>query len=406
MAHPYVSATYMPTNFANGSLVMGGICPGSNIFYQSHTGLNYGQGVSTTLWRYASRHTSRDAFGWRAPRDYLFGKSVSSTQPPGKITYGCSHYYKPYPSSLDSHWQWTPSGFQYPPDTFTLTNAKRALRTRALVGLKRTEVNLAETFAERKQTYRMVTSGLKSAIMYYRLLRRGRFGEAAKRLFNENPAAAWLTYRYGIMPLVYETYGLAKWIEDLEQGSYEHLRVYTKKRITRPMDYSHSSSYGGLNFVTKTKGEYTVKCRYDYRRTGDFQYVALRDLGILDPQLLAWELIPYSFVADWFINIGDFLEAQFIGGSWQYLSGSLSLFSEAEEVGHLENVGSNYYEAGAVNNFSNKIVHFKRDVEAAPTPQLALEPGSLISQLSPHRIVDLISLLTVAVTGKSGNYRR
>jgi hypothetical protein len=33
-------------------------------------------------------------------------------------------------------------------------------------------------------------------------------------------------------------------------------------------------------------------------------------LGLLDPELVAWELVPFSFVADWFIPIGQWMEAR------------------------------------------------------------------------------------------------
>jgi hypothetical protein len=33
-------------------------------------------------------------------------------------------------------------------------------------------------------------------------------------------------------------------------------------------------------------------------------------LGLTNPELIAWELVPYSFVADWFIPIGQWMEAR------------------------------------------------------------------------------------------------
>jgi hypothetical protein len=35
----------------------------------------------------------------------------------------------------------------------------------------------------------------------------------------------------------------------------------------------------------------------------------LNSFGFLTPELVAWELLPFSFVADWFIPIGTYLEA-------------------------------------------------------------------------------------------------
>jgi hypothetical protein len=32
-----------------------------------------------------------------------------------------------------------------------------------------------------------------------------------------------------------------------------------------------------------------------------------KELGITNPALVAWELVPFSFVADWFLPIGNFL---------------------------------------------------------------------------------------------------
>jgi len=36
----------------------------------------------------------------------------------------------------------------------------------------------------------------------------------------------------------------------------------------------------------------------------------LEQFGLANPAALAWELIPFSFVADWFVGVGDYLNAQ------------------------------------------------------------------------------------------------
>jgi hypothetical protein len=51
--------------------------------------------------------------------------------------------------------------------------------------------------------------------------------------------------------------------------------------------------------------------------------------GLKDPLSVAWELLPYSFVADWFIPIGDFLQAR---GLSQALTGSF--VSSTKEVAY------------------------------------------------------------------------
>ena len=41
-----------------------------------------------------------------------------------------------------------------------------------------------------------------------------------------------------------------------------------------------------------------------------------------NPLLTAWELVPYSFVVDWFIPIGDFLSQFSASHGLQYVSGT------------------------------------------------------------------------------------
>jgi hypothetical protein len=62
--------------------------------------------------------------------------------------------------------------------------------------------------------------------------------------------------------------------------------------------------------VKEVKGEATAKIRcgqtVDYRNSIDLRVLQFGGYDILGT---AWELIPYSFVVDWFINIGDSLQA-------------------------------------------------------------------------------------------------
>lgn len=48
-----------------------------------------------------------------------------------------------------------------------------------------------------------------------------------------------------------------------------------------------------------------LKCRINNDALAAFQ-----QMGLVNPALVAWELVPYSFVFDWFIQVGDWLTAQ------------------------------------------------------------------------------------------------
>jgi hypothetical protein len=46
-----------------------------------------------------------------------------------------------------------------------------------------------------------------------------------------------------------------------------------------------------------------------FGKVDDANLVLLNSLGLLNPLQVAWELVPFSFVVDWILPIGSFLEA-------------------------------------------------------------------------------------------------
>jgi hypothetical protein len=52
-------------------------------------------------------------------------------------------------------------------------------------------------------------------------------------------------------------------------------------------------------------GQWNVSCRA--RAVVVWKYSTLN--VVVDPWITAWELVPFSFVADWFVNVGDVLSA-------------------------------------------------------------------------------------------------
>lgn len=79
----------------------------------------------------------------------------------------------------------------------------------------------------------------------------------------------------------------------------------------------------------KRYGDVKQSClvRLDYVEGSGVGSVGLRtasELGLLNPFELAWELLPGSFIADWFIPVGDFLSQLDADLGWQFKGGSIS----------------------------------------------------------------------------------
>jgi hypothetical protein len=70
------------------------------------------------------------------------------------------------------------------------------------------------------------------------------------------------------------------------------------------------------------QGSWTVGCEISARyRVSNPELLLASSLGLANPFALAWELTPLSFVLDWFVSVGDFLNGlgatlgcDFVGG--------------------------------------------------------------------------------------------
>lgn len=162
--------------------------------------------------------------------------------------------------------------------------------------------------AEFGKTLRMLRDPLQTTST---LLRKIQAGKRGMRNVNSQDAIAyvnglWLQYRYGIRPLVSSVNGVVKAL----------LKTYARKRHT----YRGSNRLKSSSIVTGTCSVGTVvpfQYAFTYTdevsiRTGllmEDEITFAQDLGIDASGILAlpWELVPFSFVADWFANVGSFL---------------------------------------------------------------------------------------------------
>lgn len=198
--------------------------------------------------------------------------------------------------------------------------------------IRDTDLNLAQSFAERRQVENMFVNYSKRVVKAYRAARRGNpqgvfnalLGtsnrtsyKAWKQTVKDTTGVAsdtWLAWTYGVKPLV----------RDLSGAVDEYYKVRAAAPLIRK--YRFRVSYPGrIGGVQRGGGSYYADPPYTYVSTGTQKasvvaYAEFEDsaqswdqsaqrLGLTDPALLLWELIPFSFVADWFVNVGDFLQA-------------------------------------------------------------------------------------------------
>lgn len=114
----------------------------------------------------------------------------------------------------------------------------------------------------------------------------------------------WLTFRYAIMPNVFLIEDIVK---SMSEGESEFIRFAQKRELTIfPFE---------MEGFTRT-GEIPVTVRCFIKR--QFNAVELANAPYSwNFAVSLWELLPLSFVLDWFINLGDLIAA-FTGSTSQY----------------------------------------------------------------------------------------
>jgi hypothetical protein len=84
---------------------------------------------------------------------------------------------------------------------------------------------------------------------------------------------------------------------------------------------------------------------------------SLASVGISNPLLLAWELVPYSFVVDWFLPIGNYLESLDATNGLTFESGYVTVLEKTVgTIFHDANTsqsGTRFYYANEMESYNN-----------------------------------------------------
>jgi hypothetical protein len=132
------------------------------------------------------------------------------------------------------------------------------------------------------------------------------------------------------------------------------------------------ASVPGLSIITKVKS--TTKCKFILRfKLASPLRAFAAQTGFTNPINLAWEILPFSFVVDWFLPIGPYLEAFTAFEGLEFIDGSQTLFTKSRTDSAVDYEGpnalttlSNIYEHGHYHSETIRLDRTK--LVAFPTP--------------------------------------
>lgn len=210
--------------------------------------------------------------------------------------------------------------------------------------------------------------------------RSGPANQAARRHARTgNLTGAWLEYQYGWRPLVNDVYEASKALA-FENVQPQRKSYRAKKHYVHRYDNPNASAYGWDQVKAITKKQIIARFTEDPLTTAE-------RLGLTNPSLILWELVPYSFVVDWFAPIGSYLETRSLASS---LVGGNFVVSTKIESWFSGLTGASVQITGGESMFFHE-VRFQREIQGAlavPPPKLDLS-GSF----SWKRAVSALSLL-------------
>lgn len=213
------------------------------------------------------------------------------------------------------------SGWALPAHTKATANLRSfvSLRNEAQIRLLNSaadlKANLPVTAAESLKTGRLLTQTATRLFHAYRNFRRGDFSGVARELHlpMSRVHQHWLEYRYGWMPLVMEVKGAAELLAESHFPRPPIFRVRKRASDVQEGREYTSNAYGwqgsGQAIVTETwASSKQVKVDVWFQVQNPQHSIAVQ-AGLTNPALVVWELVPFSFVFDWFIQVGDWLGA-------------------------------------------------------------------------------------------------
>lgn len=195
-----------------------------------------------------------------------------------------------------------------------------------LENLRQNRMENGENVGQLKQTLHEIAGASITVARSYIALKNGRFRDLAK-ILGLNPKDVyggrtltdlWLSIQYGWKPLLSDIHtGIGLATKGFRDPNSRFIRAAGRAHDT----HSKVQPYGDHEFRWDTNARFQA---IYYYTVGNETLDGLDSLGLLNPLSIAWELVPFSFVADWFVPVGSFLSSLTASAGLNFTAGMVS----------------------------------------------------------------------------------
>lgn len=181
------------------------------------------------------------------------------------------------------------------------------------------------------------------------------------RVTSGDISGAWLSLRYGWSPLINDVFEMMRAIEAQNRHRRTTFRCAVSQKGT------HNCSADPVNYTIICDDIVTIKKKAVISET----LSQARLLGLNNPLSILWEKTPWSFVVDWFVPIGSYLDSLgFFAGTGIYVTTSTFAKSEVDAKGPYY-IGANLrWQSGRIK--SKRIVFNRNHGPSTSLPKLSL----------------------------------
>lgn len=275
------------------------------------------------------------------------------------------------------------------------------------------DANLAQDTAQLGQTVRVIGDAATRIAKSFTALKRGNIPLAVKSLWQSrsplynprfrpkpgrNLADNWLALQYGWKPLLQDVHGSMSSLANYNLGAAAVQRM-SASGSQDSLSVTDSRRATGWEVAGKCLIYSRTTCKYTIRyRVGNHLQAFLAQTGFSNPINLAWEVLPYSFVVDWLLPVGPYLETLTAWNGLVFLDGVKTQFTrqviwyDVAWSGHNKLAAADSYTTSAGGLFRHWILLDRVKLTAFPT----LTQPSLKNPLSTEHALNALALLRSA----------